>query len=145
MSGLEVIGAVISGLGSVVGGIAANNAAAFEADQLEQKAKEERAASQRDAIEKRKEAAFVQSRQQALAAASGGGAGTDAPTIMKLMASTAGQGEYNAQAALYGGENRARGLMDEAMGRRMSGRASLLGGVFGGFGSMASGFGRAFG
>jgi hypothetical protein len=145
MSGLEVIGAVISGLGSVVGGIAANNAAAFEADQLEQKAKEERAASQRDALEKRKEAAFVQSRQQALAAASGGGASTDAPTIMKLMASTAGQGEYNAQAALYGGENRARGLMDEAKGRRMSGQASLLGGVFGGFGSMASGFGRAFG
>jgi hypothetical protein len=145
VAALAAIGSVIGALGSVVQGIAANNAAQFEADQLEQKAKEERAASQRDALEKRKEAAFVQSRQQALAAASGGGASTDAPTIMKLMASTAGQGEYNAQAALYGGENRARGLMDEAKGRRMSGQASLLGGVFGGCGSMASGFGRAFG
>ena len=145
MAALAAIGTIMSALGSVAGGIAASNQAEFEAKQLEQKSKEERAASQRDALEARKQSAMVQSRQQAVAASSGGGAGSDAPTIMKLMADTAGRGEYQAQSALYGGEQRARGLMDEAKGRRMSGRASLLGGVLGGFGQAAGGFARFYG
>lgn len=136
---LGAIGSVVSGVGTIAAGAAQKQAADFEAKQMEMKAKEEVAASQRDAIAKRREGAILNSRAQALAAASGGGAGTDAPTIVKLMGQTAGEADYNAQTAMYGGYSRAAGLRDSAKGRRMSGNASLLGSVIGGFGSTASG------
>ena len=56
---------------------------------------------------------------------------------------TAGEADYNAQTAMYGGYSRAAGLMDSAKGRRMSGNASLLGSVIGGFGSMAGGLSKS--
>lgn len=143
-STLSAIGTVVSGVGTIAGGVAANNAARFEAQQLEAKGKEELAASQREAEAKRREGRLVASRQQALAAASGAGAGTDAPTIVKLMTDTAGQAEYGALAETYGGFQRRAGLFDEARGRRMSGRASLLGSVIGGFGQTMSGLGSIY-
>jgi hypothetical protein len=136
-STLGAIGSVVSGVGTIAAGAAEKNAADFEAAQMDQKAKEEVAASQRDAIAKRREGAILNSRAQALAAASGGGAGTDAPTIVKLMGQTAGEADYNAQTAMYGGYSRAAGLRDSAKARRASGNASLLGSVLGGFGPMA--------
>ena len=137
MAALPLIGAAISGIGTILGGIAANNAAQSEAMQLEEKGKEELAASQRDAEVKRREGALINSRQQALAAASGAGAGSDAPTIVKLMTDTAGQAEYNAQVDLYGGKSRKEGLFNAAANRRREGKASLLGSVLGGFGGFA--------
>ncbi|RWL14888.1 MAG: hypothetical protein EOR57_31575 [Mesorhizobium sp.] len=125
--------------------MAEKNAADFEAQQLEMKAKEETAAAQREALDKRREGAIINSRAQALAAASGAGAGTDAPTIVKLMGKTAGEAEYNAGTSMYGGLSRAAGLRDSAKGRRASGKASLLGSVFSGFGSAASGISKAYG
>jgi hypothetical protein len=148
MSGLELIAALGTGLstvGTIAGGVAEKNSADFEAQQMDMKAKEEVAASQRDALAKRKEGAVINSRAQALAAASGGGAGTDAPTIVKLMSDTAGEADYNAQTSMYGGYSRAAGLRDSAKGRRASGKASLLGSVFAGFGQAAKGVQNAYG
>ncbi|WP_159585915.1 hypothetical protein [Chelativorans xinjiangense] len=142
---LSAIGTGVGAVGTVAAGSAANQSAKFEAQQLEQKAAEERAAAQREAQQKRREGQLIQSRQQALAAASGAGAGTDAPTIVKLMTDTAGAADFNARTVGFGGESRARGLLDSAKGRRASGRASLLGSTIGGFGQAARGFGRAFG
>jgi hypothetical protein len=138
---LTGLGALVSAGGTIMSGVAAKNAADYEARQMEIKAAEERAAAGREAEEKRKEARLVMSRQQALAAASGAGAGMDAPTIVKLMTQTAGQGEYGAQTVRYGGESRMTGLLDSAKGRRMSGRATLLGSVFAGAGQAIRGFG----
>lgn len=148
MSGFELIGLLgtaASTVGTIAQGAAENRAAKFEAQQMEAKAKEENAASQREAAQSRTEAQLAMSRQQALAASSGGGAGTDAPTIVRLMQDTAGQGELNAGMQLYGGTQRARGLMDSAKGRRMSGKASLLGSYAAGFGQAAKGISGAFG
>lgn len=139
---LSGLGALVSAGGTIASGVAANNAARYEAQQMEIKAAEERAAAQREAQQKRREGQLVMSRQQALAAASGAGAGTDAPTIVKLMTDTAKEAEYNALTAQYGGESRARGLLDSARGRRASGRASLLGSTIGAFGGAASSLGR---
>lgn len=145
MSGFELIpalqtaGTFLSGAATVGTGIAANNAARFEAQQLDRKAKEEFAASQREAAAKRREGALLNSRAQAVAAASGAGAGEDAPTIVKIMSDIAGESEYNAQAELYGGRARAAGLRTQAKSRRASGQASLLGSAFGGIGQIASG------
>lgn len=141
MSGLELlplIGAAVSGAGTVMSGVAANQAAKQEALQMEAKGREELAASQREADAKRREGQLVNSRAQALAAASGAGAGMDAPTIVKLMSQTAGAAELNAQTDLFGGKSRKQGLFDAAANRRREGKASLLGSVLGGFGQFGS-------
>ncbi|MDX0180844.1 hypothetical protein [Sinorhizobium meliloti] len=148
MSGFELIGALgtaLSAGATVAGGVAEKRNQDFIAQQEEMKAQEELAASQREAQQSKREASLALSRQQALAAASGGGSGADAPTIVRLMSDVAGQGQMNASANLYGGQQRAAGLMDSAKGRRASGRASLLGSALGGFGQAASGAYKAFG
>lgn len=91
-------------------------AADYEALQLEARAGEERAVSQRAAAEERRQARLVQSRLQARAAASG--AGADDPTVMDLDAQLEGEGEYRALTAIYGGESRARNLETGAELRR---------------------------
>lgn len=141
MSGFELIGALVSAVGTIAGGVAEKRNADFEAQQMEMKAKEETAAAQRDAVQKRREGILVNSRAQALAAASGAGAGDDAPTIVKLMSQTSGEADYNARSSLYGGFSRSSGLMDSAKGRRASGKAALAGSIFGGLGQAASAFG----
>ena len=142
MAGLELLGTVIGGVGTMMAGGAAQANANYEAQQLDMKAKEETAAAQREAIEKRREGEILNSRAQAVAAASGGGAGFDAPTIVNIMTKTAGEADYNARTVLYGGESRARGLRDSAKGRRASGKASMLGSVVSGMGQIAGGVGK---
>lgn len=148
MSGFELIGllgAGASAAGTLMAGAAERDNQEFIARQEEERANEELAASQRDADQARREARVAQSRQQAVAAASGGGAGIEAPTIVRLMQETAGQGQINAGSALYGGQQRAAGLRDSAKGRRASGRASFLGSALGAFGQGASGLYKAWG
>ena len=86
-------------------------------------ADESRAAAQRTMLEKRRESRFLQSKLQARAAASGGGA--DDPGVLDLTGDIAQRGEYDALMEMYRGENRARGLEDQATGSRMSGSAAL--------------------
>lgn len=140
MAELALIGTLVSAAGTVASGVAANNAAKSEAFQLEARGKEEFAAGQRDALQKRREAMLVNSRTQALAAASGGGA--DSPTIVRLMAGTAGEGEYNAQSVMYGAKSRQLGNNAQAKAARASGRASLLGSVIGAAGTAFGGMGK---
>lgn len=132
---------------SVMGGIQAGNAAEaeakFEAAQLQRKADSERAVAQREAADKTKEGQLAQSRQQALAASSGGGAGIDDPTIVKLMGDTAGQTEYNREGAMYVGEDRARGYIDQSNARLASGKSAKRGSLIGAFGTAFSGIGKA--
>lgn len=142
MSGLELLGGLLSGIGTIASGVAAKRDADFEAAQMKQRADEELAASMREQAEKRREGALINSRQQALAAASGAGAGFDAPTIVRLMTDTAGQADYNARTVMFGGENRRRGLLDSAEARRRSGRATMLGSMFSGFGGIAGSLGK---
>lgn len=136
---LSALGAGIGLIGSIQQGAAANRAAKQEAAQMEAKGKEERAAAQREAMVKQREGALVESRQRALAAASGGG--TTDPTVVNLMLKTAGDAAYNAATVNYGGEQRQGGLVQAASNRRKEGRASLLGSVIGGFGTALRGLG----
>lgn len=140
---LTTIGAGVSGLSAIAGGVAGDRAARQDAMNMEAQGAEELAASQRDAEQKRKEGRLMASRQQAVAAASGGGA--DDPTIVKLMTQTAADSEYSAQTAMYGGFSRQMGLKNAARARRAEGKASLLGGVLGGFGTTAGGLAKAYG
>jgi hypothetical protein len=112
-----------------------------EAAQLDAKGQEELAASQRKAEARREEGRLLTSRQQALAAASGAGAGVDAPSIMQLMGETSKQAEFNAQSELFGGESRKLGLKRAADNKRREASATLLGSVLSGAGRLAGGFG----
>jgi len=107
MAAFQVMMTVISASEQAKAGKAADRLAQFKAKQLEQKAGQERAVSQRKAASARRTARYAESRALALAAASGGGASD--PTVVNIMAGIAGEGEMAAQAALYEGEERARG------------------------------------
>lgn len=136
----SVGGSIVSGLGQMQAGRAANASAKFQAAQLEQRVGQERAAAQRQAIEERRKAAFAISRGQAVAAASGGGA-TD-PTVLDVTGGVAAQGEYNALSALFEGEERARGAQLQATATRMEGKQAKKAGMIGGLGTIAGGVGQ---
>lgn len=78
--------------------------AAFTAEQLRARAERSRAQGQRVAAEERRQARLLESALQARA----GGGGLD-PTIAKLQADIAGEGEFRALAALYEGDTGALG------------------------------------
>lgn len=141
-------GHIVDGVGSLIGGEmtaqGAEEAGAFKAAQLERAATESRAASQRDAFEQKRKARFALSTLRARAAAGGGGIDSDA---IKIGGDIAARGEYMALAELYTGENRARGLEDEAMATRYTAKqqakAARVGSYFKAGSSILKGIGTA--
>jgi hypothetical protein len=130
MTVATVAGSALSAAGTLMGGKAAadagksqQDAAYFKAAQEDQAAQESRAAAQRVALDKAREGRLLQSTLQANAAASGGGAADG--TILDLAGGIAGRSEYESLLEMYKGENRARGLEDQAIGTRISGDAAL--------------------
>lgn len=134
---LTVGSSVLSGLGQMQAGKAANANAKFQAAQMEQQAGQERASSQRAAIAERRRADIAMSNAQAAAAASGGGA-TD-PTVLNITGNLAKEGEYNALSALFEGEERARGLNLQATTTRMEGKQAKRQGMMAGISTIIGG------
>lgn len=100
--------------------------AGYQADQMEIRAgqeraetarlaTEQRAASQRDAIDQRRQGVLVASRARALAAASGGGVSD--PTVTNILAGIDSEAEYRVLTALYRGESAAQGTEFEGKQR----------------------------
>jgi hypothetical protein len=148
MSGFEAIAAIatvaslgISVAGSIFGGQKEKEADYATAHTLEGMGRDEFAASQREAEEKKLQGKLIESRIQAVAAASGGGAGADSPTIMKLLTETGERNRYAVQSTLYAGARQRQNYMESAAAKRRSGDASLLGSFFTGFGTLAGGIG----
>lgn len=96
-----------------------NELAQYRARQLEQNAGQERAASQHKAEQARKQGRLVQSRARAVGAAGGAIKGTD---IEDILAGLEAEGEYNAQSALYEGEENARSMEAQANAERYGGK-----------------------
>lgn len=141
MAGLETIGLIgtaLSAAGAIVGGISASNQAKAQAVLAEMQAKEQRAAAHREVIRRGKEAQLIQSRQQAIAASTGGGAKD--PTVLDLMGDVEAEGSYQKATAMYEGESRARGLEAQASMARMQARQALFSGFIGAGTSILSGF-----
>lgn len=86
--------------------------ARYEAQQLADKAGQEAAAGEQQAIQRQRQADYVSSRGRAVAAASGGGA-TD-PTVLDIDTQLAEQGKYNALTSLYEGMSGARTANQQA-------------------------------
>jgi hypothetical protein len=128
MTGLEILGlagTALSAVGTVAGGVAAKNQAEAQAQAAERQANEVQAASQREAIQRSREAKLLISRQTALAAASGGGAAD--PSILTNAGNIAARGKFNADSALYEGSAAAAGLQDTAAVSRWQGRQEMFG------------------
>jgi hypothetical protein len=120
---LTAAGTLMGGSAAASAGQSQKDASYFKAAEEDQAAQESRAAAQRSALDKDRQATLLQSTLQARAAASGGGA-TD-PTVVGLGQDIAGRGEYQSLMDMYTGENRARGIEDQATGSRMTGDAQL--------------------
>lgn len=99
------------------------------ARQEELAGKNEFAAAQREADERRMAGALLMSRQQAIAAASGAGAGSDAPTIMKILGDTAARTQYGVDTSMYQGEQRRDDLNRSARNRRITGQYNFFGSI----------------
>lgn len=126
---LAIAGTAVSAIGTLVGsdaqatqaryeGKAQQKLANYQAAQLNQQAGQQRVTSQLQAIEEQRKARLAQSRAKAVAAASGGGTGGSVATILSRLAS---EGDLNANAATYEGEEAARGLEAQAAAERSSG------------------------
>jgi hypothetical protein len=118
---MSAAGTIMGGNASAAAGQSQRSAQYFKAAQEDQAAQESRAASQRTGLEKNRQATLLQSTLQANAAASGGGAAD--PTVIGLGQDIAGRGEYQSLMDMYTGENRARGIEDQAIGSRLTGDA----------------------
>lgn len=138
MAAMGLIGGLLSSVGSVVGGIAQSNQLQAQADADKVKAGETRASGQREAIRRSKEAKLVMSRQQAVASASGGGAGD--PTVVNLMADVGREGKYQSGVATYESETQARGLEFDAKIKKMEASQAMFAGFIGGASSLVNGF-----
>lgn len=129
-------GTVLSMIGQIQAGNAANKAAKLEADQMDVNAGQQRAVAQRQAINDRHAGRLAESSLQARAAASGGGASD--PTVVGLAENIDAQSEYNALTSLYSGEEKARGLEGEAEMRRYEGRQAKKAATIGAISSVLS-------
>ena len=127
--GATAIGAMASiqaGNAAKAAGARAQQGAEIEAKQLERMAGQERSAGQRRASEERRRLRFAQSRLQAVAAASGGGAIT--PTTETLMGALESEGAYRSLFALYEGEEVAAGRQVQASAARYGGASEAMAG-----------------
>jgi hypothetical protein len=114
---------IISAAGTLIQGSSAKQQGEAAGLQMEHVAGQERAGSQRVSAERRKSARYLASRAKALAAASG--ATADDPTVTNILNDIDAEGEYGALAAMYEGEERARGLEYGAKIARKQGQAAM--------------------
>lgn len=130
---LTAVGAGASAASTIAGGNFAKQAgqmqqqaANFEADQLEQNATSERGAAALSAYDQRRKADLVASSAQARGAASGVDVGSGSP--LSDITEIEKRGTYNAAMDLWRGENAATGDINKAKGLRYSGDLSAMGG-----------------
>jgi hypothetical protein len=145
---LDFTGAQYAADGQKVAGKQQKAAAYSYAAGLDQQAGQAQAASQRTAIQRRREGNLVASRVRAVAAASG--AGVTDPTIIGLGADIENQADYNVATALYEGNLRAHDLTDQANMARYGGRQAkkasqvlAQGTMLAGYGSLLDAGGKA--
>lgn len=134
-----IAGTIMQASGQMAAGKAAQKAADFEAAQLDIKAKEERAAAQRESEQYEHQTKLALSELQSKGAA-GGFTATD-PTALALADEITKYGTFQQQMVAYGGESRGQGLESQAAGRRYEGAAKAAAAKGGAAATLLSGFG----
>ncbi len=123
---ITVMGDLNSGKAAKNAGRAQQQAAEYQAQQLEVNAGTALAVGQREALEQQRQGELVQSRAIALVSMYGN---TSDPGVVSLLATNAGETAYKANVAIYGGEDRARALRMQAAAERYSGGADYQAGL----------------
>jgi hypothetical protein len=136
---MMMIGTGVQAGAGIAKGYAARQAGVYNEGVLRQQAAGEFAGAQRAAHERRLETDRLVSRPEALAAASGAGAG---PSLLDIIGDTAQAGEYRAQAEQFAGETRARSLIDRGRIARWEGDNAFRGSILEGIGTIAMGTAR---
>ena len=134
-----IAGSFVSAAGTIAAGKAEQQAANYEAQQLEIRAKEEQAQAQQEARQYREQKERAQSSLRARAAASGFSA-TD-PTALALNDELERYGTLQEQMAQYGGKSRRVGTEAQATGARLTGRAKAIGAKYSAVGTILGGIG----
>lgn len=106
------VGTALTAGGTIMAGNAADAAGHYKAQVERGQAGVARASGQRQMFEQQRETNLTLSKLQATAASSGGSASD--PTILKLGGDIAARGQYAGLIDLFNGENKARGLEDQA-------------------------------
>jgi hypothetical protein len=117
---ISVGGALMNAQGTLAAGNTTREAAYADAAGMERQAGQVRAQSQRTAAEDKRQGRLVQSRVQALAAASG--AGAQDPTVLDIQGNIEQDSEYRALSDMYAGDTQAQSLEDNARVTRKYGR-----------------------
>ena len=118
----KAVGTLLTAKGELDQGKSANALAKYQAQQLEQNAGQEKAVAQHAAEEEQRKSELLASRAIAVAAASGAGA-LD-PTVVKILQGIDAEGQLASMTQLYNGDERARGLTDQARATRYDGRSA---------------------
>ena len=128
---------VVSTVGVVQQGVEQRHQADVAAMNLRNQANADAAAGERQSIQDRRQASYLVSRGQALAAASGAGA-TD-PTVLSVLGQISGEGEYHALTSLYEGGTRSQNLSSQATATSSEGRAAEQAGRLKGISTLLTG------
>lgn len=135
-SALSIGGTALSAIGSISQGRAAKAAANFQARQLEQRAKAERAVSQREGLERKRQVEQAAGRARVLGAA--GGAAATSPTLANILGGLDFEADTALQTSLAVGEERAIGSEMGAAAARLEGKQAERAGLYGAAGSVAN-------
>jgi len=135
-AGATLAGAGVSAAASQAQGAAAAQAAEIEAASVKAAGTEKFAAAQREAELRRRQGQLQQSRGLAVAAASGGGTGGSART---LMAATAGETRLEEMSAYYEGQNARRNASIESAAVKAKGKAAAQAGKLEAVGTLLGG------
>jgi hypothetical protein len=120
---LSSVGQQMGGMSHLASGQASVQAAQFQAEQLRQNAGQQVAASQQSAADIQRNTDYITSHALAVAGASGGGASD--PTVINLIARTAGESAYRQSLALYQGTDKARQMNLQASATELGGQMAL--------------------
>ena len=133
---ISFAGSALSAGGTIIGANAEARELRNQANQLDVQAGLDRASSQRQAMEERRQSRLASSRALAVAAASGGGA--DDPTVVNAIAGIDGEGEYRALTRLYEGDQEALSKEAQADANRRGAKATKKAALFKAAGSILS-------
>lgn len=140
-AGAAIAGAGVSAVGQISSANQNREIAEQQARQEEAQGRDEFAASQREMIERKLAGKLAMSRMQAIAAASGGGAGSDAPTIVRLMEKSAERDAYGRGTAVYSGMRLRDALNSSAGARRRTAQNNFTGSLYSATGTVLGGIG----
>lgn len=127
-AGTAVAGAALTAASTISAGNARKAESNYEAGQLKENAGQAQASGERAMLVQNRQTKLAESRAQAVAAASGGGA-LD-PSVVDVEGNIAGEGAYRALSALYEGNSQATGMQNQAAATEFSGsqaqKASMI-------------------